>query len=97
MARRTAVQMFPLVEQYEQGSWSKRAFCENKKVKEATFTYWLSKYRNRLEQGSGFVAIESVNQGNAGYGMEVELRNGMVLRFSVLVPMDYLEALLSVK
>ena len=97
MGRRTSAQMYPLVELYEQGERNKRDFCEVHEINEATFTYWLSKYRSRSEEVSSFIPVEVRESIRGGHVVEVELTDGTILRFSDLIPSDYLSSILSIR
>lgn len=87
--------MFPLVEKYEQGTWSQDEFCKNNKLKKSTLQYWLSKYRKKNDRGRVFIPVGTESMGSHGFRMELEMTNGVVLRFSDLIPRDYIEMLLT--
>jgi len=95
--RRSSVQMFPLMETYEQGTQSRTNFCRTHSLSLPTFQYWLSKYRKHQkendEQGSKFLSLQVGTPG--GFVVEINYPNGVQLRFASLVPASYLCQLVS--
>jgi transposase-like protein len=87
--RRSKEQMYPLVASYERGDVSKQDLCQEQKLQEGTFWYWVRKYRS--EQEGGF--IELVDSEVTDIGIEVILGEGVV-RFSRRPPTNYLRELL---
>lgn len=96
MNRRKASEMFPLVEQYQNGELRREAFCELHGIPMSTLAYWVGKYRrtNGQKGESNFIEVELDPVSGTSYQMEVQTRKGHVIRFRHLVPIDYLFRLL---
>jgi len=96
--------IFPLIKSYEEGILTRGEFCERTGLKECSFNYWLKKYRmsvkgettpGRKERTSSFIRIQT-DQGTVDdYRMEIILKGGCRIRFTSLVPIEYVEAILS--
>jgi len=63
--RRTAEEMFPVVEQYLGGSMGKSEFCQKRGINIHTFTYWHQKYnasqavaKEKLVGSSKLISLE---------------------------------------
>ena len=88
--------MFPLVEAYQKSDLNRQAFCELHGITISTLGYWVGRYRRSKEQEneSDFVQISLGDPSNHKYMMEVQSKQGIVFRFSSLVPTNYLSRLL---
>jgi len=104
--RHNASGIFPLIESYEEGILTRGEFCERTGLKECSFSYWLKKYRMSVkdegtlvkrEKSSSFIRIETDQGMVDDYRMEIMLKGGSRIRFKSLVPIDYIEAILSVQ
>lgn len=104
--RHNAVGIFPLIKSYEEGTLTRGDFCERTGLKVCSFSYWLKKYRlsvkgegtpARKEKASSFIRIEPDQRMVDDYRMEILLKGGNRIRFKNLVPIDYIEAILSVQ
>ena len=90
--RRTAAQMYPLMEAYAEGGQTQAAFCAAEGLKAGTFQYWWRRYREEaVGERSGFVALEP--QGAAPLEREVELHYGPVRLCLGDAPADYVAEL----
>lgn len=59
MARKTASEMFPLMELWEEGSDSREVFCGLHHISLSAFAYWRGRYLDsKKEKHSGFVEIQ---------------------------------------
>ena len=57
-AKRTAQEMYPLVERYLQGHLTQKAFCREHGISTSRLNYWLTKYRKEATQKSeAFIEI----------------------------------------
>ena len=93
---RTEEAMFPLVEQWQSSGQTQKAFCGEHDISVSVFAYWLRRYRDQqdsLDAGqAGFVPVRM--DVSAPAALEVALPSGAVLRFTQVVPLSYLKALL---
>ena len=80
--------MYPLVRAYENGESSKKSLCAEHSLKEATFWYWVRKYRE--ENQSGFTELRS---DWTRTNVTVRLGDG-ILHFSELPDVFYLRELM---
>ena len=53
--RRTAAEMFPLVELYENRTETAAAFCAERGISYAQLLYWRQRYRREAADGESFV------------------------------------------
>lgn len=89
--KRTADQMYPIVEGYLACDLTQEAFCMQEEISIAVLNYWLKKYRT--EQGeASFIEIKPTAAGC----LEIAYPNGIRLCFDRLVPAAYLRELLRV-
>ena len=63
--RRTADEMYPLVEQYEERAQTAVAFCAEHGISYAQLLYWRQKYRRDAADGGSFVEIGRPAAGDA--------------------------------
>ena len=92
--RRTAAQMFPLIEQYLAlaNDLTQKAFCEREQLPRAVFHYWLKQYKNQQEpvlraapktSTNRFLAVHLPVAGAAvPAACEIEFPNGVRARFA---------------
>ena len=92
--RRTAEQMFPLVEQYEERSQSAAAFCAERGLSYAQLLYWRQKYRREVASADSGSFVE-IGGPAADEAAQVELLypGGMRVRFFAPVSASYLAQL----
>jgi len=83
--------MYPIVAAYERGEVSKKSLCQEHKIREGTFWYWVRKYRSE-EQGAFIELVDSASS-NENVQMEVLLGDG-IIKFSQLPAANYLRELL---
>ncbi len=93
--KRTAHQMYPIVESYLVSDQTQDTFCTEAGISVAVLNYWLKKYRT--EQGEpppSFVQIAPTSSGAPC--LEISYPGGIRLRFDRVVPAAYLRELLRV-
>jgi len=90
--RNNAENIYPLLKEIEEGRMSVVEFCERTNLKESSYVYWRSKYRRSKKSTNAFISIGSA--GSSDHAMEIILNSGIRMRFSSLLPMDYLRMLL---
>jgi hypothetical protein len=85
--RRTAEEMFPVVEAWQDSGLSKKAFCEERGIIKSVFLYWCYRYREEKGQG-GFVPLTlgATHAFAPGYSIEVQYPNGVVLKLPANTP-----------
>ena len=96
-ARRTAHEMFPLVEHYLQGHQTQKAFCREHGISTSMLNYWLAKYRKEAAPKPGpFIEIlPGAPQEQAL--LEVVYSHGVRLRLFAPVAPSYLAPLLQLE
>ena len=111
LKRHSSADIFPLLASFEKGVLSREDFCKQTKLKACSFSYWLKKYRQskgfstksttaarEARSCTSFVKIGTSAEILSGdYPMEIILRNGARIRFSTLVPAEYIQSILSVQ
>ncbi len=91
--RRTAQQMYPLVESYLEAHTTQKAFCQEHRISVPVLNYWLAKYRREAPQKQD-AFIEILPQAAQQALLEVVYPNGVHLRLFTPVERAYLEPLL---
>jgi len=98
---RTQKEMFPLVEEWLTSGISQKEFGQRHGFALHLMPYWVARYRKAHPSAastptasSGFVQISTPQPTVSP--MEVALPSGAVVRFSSLIPVSYLQELLSV-
>jgi hypothetical protein len=98
---RTEKEMFPLVAEWLASGITQKEFGQRHGFALHIMPYWVAKYRrahpsavSTLTARSGFIQIATPQSTESS--MEVALPSGAVLRFSSLIPVSYLQELLSV-
>ncbi|MEL6661168.1 MAG: hypothetical protein AAFR36_32275 [Bacteroidota bacterium] len=98
-SRRSAAQMYPLVELYQSSNVSPKVFCESEGIPVSALMYWQKKYRaSHLAQGSassGFVPVEVVESSSSSPVLELVLPSGARLVFRDYPERSYLQCLLA--
>ena len=110
MKRYSSGEIFPLLASFEKGVLSREEFCKQTKLKACSFSYWLKKYRQSRgfdikssttvrepRTSTSFVKIGTGSEILNDYRMEITLRDGIRIRFTTLVPADYVRSILSVQ
>lgn len=96
--RRSAAQMYPLVESYQRSNLSRAAFCEAEGIPVSALNYWQTKYRKSAGQNSdaspGFVPVEVVASSASAAVLELVLPSGARLVFRDYPERSYLQGLL---
>jgi hypothetical protein len=92
--RNTSEKMFPLIRLVEENKLSVAEFCDRTGLKECSFQYWRSRYMKQHRSERKFLPISTRDMSTGEYLIEVELLNGVKLRFSSLIPADYLRQIL---
>ncbi len=92
--RRTAEEMFPLVEQYLKGSQTAEAFCAEHGISRSQLCYWRHKNGKKAaaSKGAAFVEI-GASAPREQVQMEVAFPSGVRLRFFVPVSSSFLATL----
>ena len=98
---RTEKEMFPLVEEWLTSGLTQKEFGQRNGLALHIMPYWVARYRKvhgptqpTPATATGFVQL-STPQATVS-PMEVALPSGAVIRFSSLIPVSYLQELLSV-
>ena len=95
-SRRSAREMFPLIEQWLDQGGSQKDFCAFHRLPLAVFSYWLKKYRSReqeaLDSGEQKFAALSIRD-SASSGPVVEFPDGVKVRLAGGVSAAYLREL----
>ncbi len=97
--RRTADQMYPLVEQWRQSGQSKTAFCRLHQLNIHTFGYWVSKKRQEEQQSStsDFIALSIKPVSRECPELQIHYPNGAKICFQVGTSTDYVRSLLQIR
>jgi hypothetical protein len=97
---RTESEMFPLVESWLKSGITQKEFSQRQGLAPHLMPYWVARYRKVHQPtqstptpASGFVQL-STSKATINY-MEVAFPSGTVIRFSSLIPVTYLQELLS--
>ena len=91
--KQTSELMYPLVELWLSSDRTQRSICEEYQIKAHTFNYWRSKYqkekRKKEKPASGFIPLEVNNEAehSRSYFLEIEYKDGTVVRFTQ--PVDF--------
>lgn len=74
--------MFNLVEQWQQSGISQKQFSAEHNIKLPTFSYWVKRYRLSRQGDAGFARVElgQVRHSPDGPRIEVDLGDGLVIR-----------------
>lgn len=96
MKKHNATEIFPLIEAYEKGTLTKEEFCHQTKLKEGSLSYWLGRYRKISKSNSSFVRLTTSTESIDEYRMEIMLNDGKRIRFTSLVPIEYMESILKI-
>ena len=98
---RTEKEMFPLVEEWLASGITQKEFSQRHGLALHLMPYWVARYRKAYPSAqptsapaSGFIRVSTPQASITN--MEVALPSGAVIRFSSLVPVTYLQELLSV-
>jgi hypothetical protein len=97
---RTPTEMFPLVESWLQSGLTQQAFSLRHQLPVHVFVYWVGRYRKAhpagVDSSAGGVAPGFIRLSAPAISVtttEVILPGGVVIRFSGLVPVAYLQEL----
>lgn len=77
-----AIEMYDLVEQWQQSGKSQKQFSAEHNIKLATFSYWVRKYRIHKQGDPGFARVELSQHSfsSAMARIEIALADGLVVR-----------------
>ena len=96
---RTRSEMYPLVSTYLSSGLSRKSFCRDHGIAPSTFLYWEELYVKEGKPAmparaisSGFIPME-VRAASAPYELEIELGEGVKLRFGSLPAVAWLKEL----
>ena len=86
--------MFPVVEKYESGELTRKEICMMHELKEATFGYWVRRYREDQSNiaRSTFMSLDIIERSAV---LELSIGDA-VLRFEEYPPVDFLRSLLDI-
>lgn len=95
-SRRSAQEMFPLVEQWLETRENQKDFCSFHRLPQAVFSYWLKKYREQdanlaSSEENKFAALSI--RPDSSIGLLVEFPNGVKIRLSGSIAPSYLREL----
>lgn len=97
-ARRTALQMYPLVEAYLERDQTQKAFCAEHGISTSILCYWLAKYRRQAaDKPEAFIEIIPSAPPTQQALVEVVYPHGVRLRLFAPVAPSYLEPLLTLE
>ncbi len=95
-SQRKAVEMFPLIEEWQQSGESQKSFAKGKGLKLNVFLYWLKRFRQQEDKisRSAFIDLKITQQQQETISplAEVELSNGQRLRFSREIAAEFFDA-----
>ena len=89
--KRTAEQMYPVIEAYLASDLTQEVFCAHEGCSVAVLNYWLQKYRK--EHGAACTSFLEIKPSPPS-SLEIAYPNGIRLCFDRLVPAAYLRELL---
>jgi len=90
--QRNKEEMFALIEQWEESSESRKAFCRKHNLAPSTFSYWYSKYRKPgPSKEPGFVEV----QPHLSRSLELIYPNGVRIRLPQDTSLAELRTLIS--
>lgn len=100
--RRTAREMFPLIERYLESQMTQKTFSAEHGLSVAVLGYWLAKYRKQTAAAAGpetgaFLELLPRSTPAEQALLEVVYPHGVRLRFFSLLPPAYLEQLLTLE
>lgn len=93
--RKTAREMFPLVEQWLESGEKQSDFCESYGLSVATLGYWRKKYLNQnttASQPGNFVSLTVSPPATVGE-IEISYPNGVKIRLGVTIGASFLREL----
>ncbi|MDO1444607.1 hypothetical protein Q0590_00010 [Rhodocytophaga aerolata] len=98
---RTEKEMFPFVEEWLKSGITQKEFSQKHGLALHLMPYWVARYRKAHPSAaptptasSGFIRVSAPQ--TTVSPMEVALPSGAVIRFSSLIPVSYLQEVLSV-
>lgn len=94
-AKKTAEEMYPLIERYLNGQQTQKAFCREHALSLSRLNYWLAKYRRQAAlRPDAFVELTPVGPPAERALLEVVYPQGIRLRLFEPVEPAYLASLL---
>ena len=97
MARQKKEDVFPLIKGVLEGQISKEDFCELTNLKLSSYQYWLRRYQNEVMSSGSFVRVKTNKVRDLPSSVEISINPDITIRFSQLVPPDYLLKLIEQK
>lgn len=95
---RSAAEMFPLIQEWEQSELRQKEFCIQHGIKPHVFWYWLRRYREEgqaaPQASPGFVSVEMEEAPTESVLAEVIYPDGTRLVFKERVGLEFLQGLL---
>jgi len=95
MRKQLSEEKLQLAREFEQGKYKVREFCELHSIKEQNLYYWRKRLRDldKPKQDPLFLPL-SVGPSRTESPMEIRMPNGIVIQFSELIPVTYLQQIL---
>ena len=91
--RKTSSAMAEHMNRYPESGMTQRAYCEAHGISQATFGYWLKKYRSEKSGNTGsFMRMQPKSAESSS--IEIHFTNGITLRIQGMVDAKYLKELL---
>lgn len=86
--------VFPLVKGVLEGELTRSEFDELTGLRPGGYEYWRRKYKKEAGLNKSFIPVRSKQEMNLSGSIEVVLGQGVQIRFSKMVPAQYLRELL---
>lgn len=83
--------MLTLVEQWQQSGMSQAKFAQIQNIKLVKFRYWIRRYRQHENSGSGFIQLGSFSQQD----INIRYPNGVELSLPMQTPVGLVKSLLN--
>ncbi len=98
VSRRSAQEMYPLIERYLSSEQTQREFCIQGGLNQGVFSYWLGRYRSQQQETpGGFAEIAVPDRIDGEWGIELEYPNGIKVRMAAGASASYVRSLLEIK
>lgn len=83
--RRTADQMYPLIEAYQNRENTQEEFCAQHNTSKAVLQYWQSKYNRERKSHTEEELFQPIdlNSGAKGRHIEIRTEEGLVIRIPI--------------
>lgn len=89
---KTEKEMYPLIEQWQNSTKSRKEWCEQHDIAPHVFHYWLQKYREQYNQAPAFIPLQTEKLTTTGnHVIEIHYPNGVYLRLEKPVSPNLLQ------